>query len=240
MDPQKRGGLSLACGASARHVVGRSRSKGRAASDASASPVTRVMRQSGRTVAPERLIEADRLGIPVEDSPFEAAAAPVDRQPGEMNQQRAPVPPPTKGRKHKQILEIESFSAQKRREIVEKEREPAGWLSSHARMTSAAGLAEKSSRARSSSVAMHRCARRSNCASPRIMSRTVETWSRVAGAIRSALIGCQRRRSRGPGHGPPRPVATRRVVCLLHEKSARCVFWRVIVCRFATTLDRSV
>src|SRR5438132_6356553 len=76
----------------------------------------------GQYLRAELLIEADRRCIPVQHRPFEPPATTLDREPGKMDQKRAPVATAAKRRPNKQILEIEAAATEESGEIVEKQR----------------------------------------------------------------------------------------------------------------------
>src|SRR6266851_1721227 len=90
------------------------RRKGRAG-DAGNPPIGQYLRA-------ELLIEPDRRRIPVQHRPLESAAASLDREPGEMDQKRAPVAATPKRRANKQILEIKAAATEESGEIMKKQR----------------------------------------------------------------------------------------------------------------------
>src|SRR6266404_4193484 len=76
----------------------------------------------GQYLRAELPIEADRRCIPVQHRPFEPPATALDREPGKMDQKRAPVAAAAKRRPNKQILEIEAAATEESGEIMEKQR----------------------------------------------------------------------------------------------------------------------
>ena len=57
---------------------------------------------------PQGTIKAQGSFIPVEDGPFQAAAAALERELGQFRQQRLAVTPATHPRPHEQVFEINS------------------------------------------------------------------------------------------------------------------------------------
>src|SRR5207245_6529375 len=71
----------------------------------------------------EALIESDRVAVPIEHRPLETAATAVHRKPSEVLQQgSADAAAPLLG-DHEQVLYVDSRPAEKRREVVEEQRE---------------------------------------------------------------------------------------------------------------------
>ena len=70
------------------------------------------------------LVEAQRRLVPIEHRPLHAPASALNSKPGEVNQQPLSDAAPAPFRLDEQILEIETWPSEKRREVVEEQREP--------------------------------------------------------------------------------------------------------------------
>src|SRR5258708_29559952 len=70
------------------------------------------------------LIESDRLTVPVEHRPLEPATPALDRQAGQLLEQRTPDAVAATLRNHEQVLEVDTGLRQKRREIVKEQGKP--------------------------------------------------------------------------------------------------------------------
>src|SRR5260370_29390660 len=75
---------------------------------------------------PQPLVEADRVAVPVEHRPLEAAALALDRQARELFEERPSDAPTAMLRGHEEVLEVDPGLRQERREVVKEEGEPDG------------------------------------------------------------------------------------------------------------------
>src|SRR5260370_3319987 len=71
----------------------------------------------------EALIETDRIAVPSEHRPLETAATAIHRKPSEVLQQGATDAAAPLFGDNEQVLQVESRPAEKRREVVEEQRE---------------------------------------------------------------------------------------------------------------------
>src|ERR1700682_1516837 len=69
----------------------------------------------------QTLVEADGVAVPVEHGPFEPAASALDRQAGELLEQRTPYGAAAVFGKHEQVLEVDSRLSEEGREVVKEE-----------------------------------------------------------------------------------------------------------------------
>ena len=92
----------------------------RAASGAPVEPVDRplVVRPGAQAV-----VETDRRCVPVEHRPLDPAAAALERQAGQLSQQRLPDSAAARLRDDEQVLEVDPRLAEEGREGVEEQRE---------------------------------------------------------------------------------------------------------------------
>jgi hypothetical protein len=72
-------------------------------------------------------VKLDRRLIPIEDPPLEATTPPFFRKARQVGKHRSAYSVPTHVRFHEQILEIDAWSAEERREIVKKQGETYGF-----------------------------------------------------------------------------------------------------------------
>src|SRR5713226_9276077 len=70
----------------------------------------------------EALVELDRLLVPVEHSPFHAAAPALDSESSQVRQQHAAGPAAAMLGDHEQVLEVDPRPAEEGREVVEEQR----------------------------------------------------------------------------------------------------------------------
>src|SRR5438477_2215808 len=72
----------------------------------------------------ELLVEADRVDVPVQHRPLEAAAVALHRDLGELDQQRFADALAAVRLRHVEVLEVQPGLGQERRVVVKEEREP--------------------------------------------------------------------------------------------------------------------
>src|ERR1700674_417523 len=75
---------------------------------------------------PQALVETDRFAVPVQHRPSEPAALALDRQPGQLLEERAPDTAASMLRRHEQVFQVDPGLRQKGREVVKEEGKPDG------------------------------------------------------------------------------------------------------------------
>ena len=82
-----------------------------------------MRRAGGIGLRAQRFVEIAGRAVPVEDGPFESAAAAFECNPRQVPQQRLAYAEAAKRGPHEQVLEVQAVLAEKRREIVKVQRE---------------------------------------------------------------------------------------------------------------------